>query len=39
VNYSDRTSRTYRVGDRISGGDLLLGFELVVATVFENLQG
>ncbi|MBZ0304074.1 MAG: Uma2 family endonuclease [Anaerolineae bacterium] len=36
VNYADRTAKTYRVGDTIPGGDLLPGFALTVATIFEE---
>lgn len=36
VNLPDGTSKTYRVGDTISGGDLLPGFSLDVATVFAE---
>jgi Uma2 family endonuclease len=36
VNYPDGSARTYGIGDTISGGELLPGFELAVATVFEG---
>lgn len=36
VYFPDDTSRTYRPGDVISGGDLLPGFTLDVAKVFEQ---
>jgi len=35
VHFPDNTSKTYRVGDTISGGDLLPGFSLDVAAVFD----
>lgn len=35
VNFPDGSAKTYGIGDTISGGDLLPGFELTVATVFE----
>lgn len=35
VYLPDGTSKTYKVGDTISGGDLLPNFELEVAKVFE----
>ena len=38
VNFPDGSSKTYGVGDTISGGDLLPGFELKLATVFEEAQ-
>ena len=36
VNYPGGTTRTYRKGDTISGGELLPGFMLDVATIFEQ---
>ncbi len=36
VNFPDGSAKTYGIGDTISGGDLLPGFELTVATVFET---
>jgi Uma2 family endonuclease len=36
VHLPDNTSRTYRSGDTITGGELLAGFNLVVATIFDE---
>lgn len=36
VNFPDGTAKTYGIGDTISGGDLLPGFELDVKTIFED---
>lgn len=36
VNFSDGIAKTYRKGDTISGGDLLPGFSLDVAVIFEQ---
>lgn len=36
VHFPDDTSKTYRPGDTLPGGDLLPGFALDVAQVFEN---
>lgn len=36
VNLPDGSARTYNVGDTIPGGDLLPGFALAVASVFEK---
>ncbi|MCC6612079.1 MAG: Uma2 family endonuclease [Anaerolineae bacterium] len=36
IHLPDGTARTYRAGEVIDGGDLLLGFQLDVATVFAE---
>lgn len=36
VNFPDGSAKTYGMGDTIFGGDLLPGFELTVAMVFEG---
>jgi Uma2 family endonuclease len=36
VHFPDNTSKTYRVSDTISGGDLLPGFTLNVGQLFED---
>ncbi|MAS34659.1 MAG: hypothetical protein CL610_11675 [Anaerolineaceae bacterium] len=36
VNLPDGSAKTYGIGDTISGSDVLPGFELAVATVFEE---
>jgi Uma2 family endonuclease len=36
VHFPDDTSKTYRIGDVLTGGDLLPGFSLDVATVFSS---
>ncbi len=37
VHFPDGTARTYRVGDMLTGGELLPDFELDVAALFESL--